>query len=229
MEYKKVENVITLSIKTWYYGFYFSGNVFIWSVMFMCLNKWISNWQHQPFWLSYNECFTFLTSLFFFTVHKPSDSLSKYFLALGAASNMWLGGTPRTSTILFIWSTCSDTFSHVVRNTESFLTCSIWRWLLPRWSHWREARLCASPPGYIPETTCLWPGRTASPEEPQESGKICSGCTGRSGGTHDRESWRKAELIWFGSEHKDPHFISSNQPTDFSPQNERSVWTDAGF
>ena len=48
-------------------------------------------------------------SLFFFTVHKPSDSLSKYFLALGAVSSMWLGGTPSTSTILFIWSTCRST------------------------------------------------------------------------------------------------------------------------
>lgn len=52
---------------------------------------------------------TFLMSLFFLTVHRPSDSLSKYLRALGAWSSMWLGGIPSTSTILFIWSTWKHT------------------------------------------------------------------------------------------------------------------------
>lgn len=53
--------------------------------------------------------------------------------------------------------------------------------VLPHWSHWREALLCASPPGCIPETTCRWPGHTAFPTGLQEIGKTCFGCTDRSG------------------------------------------------
>lgn len=51
---------------------------------------------------------------------------------------------------------------------------------LPHLSHWREALLCASPPGCIPGTTCQWPGHMAFPIELQEIGKTCSGCTDRS-------------------------------------------------
>lgn len=77
--------------------------------------------------------FTFLTSLFFFTVHKPSDILSKYFLAFGAASSMWPGGTPRTSTILFIWSTCSQT--HTQSSLMSKTVPQVLRW-------WVATRCC---------------------------------------------------------------------------------------
>lgn len=52
-----------------------------------------------------NKNLTLLPSLVFLTLHVPSESFSKNFLAFGARSIMWLGGIPRTSTILFIWST----------------------------------------------------------------------------------------------------------------------------
>lgn len=50
--------------------------------------------------------FTRFPSLVFFKFQVPSGNFSKNFLALGAWSRMWAGGMPKTSTILFIWSTC---------------------------------------------------------------------------------------------------------------------------
>lgn len=49
---------------------------------------------------------TLFPSLVFFKFQVLSGNFSKNFLALGAWSRMWVGGIPKTSTILFIWSTC---------------------------------------------------------------------------------------------------------------------------